>query len=105
MQVHSPEPTIVSGAPGAEGTFGSAGARRALAGFFVSGVLLSFLGSILLSWEQHLSSAYGIVGLYFAGLIIGLVGSVWASPKLLQRKGICWTLSLACGIAGTAFLF
>src|SRR5579863_3815469 len=104
MQVHSPEPATVPGASSAEGIIGTPGARRALAGFFVSGVLLSFLGAILLSWEQHLSSAYGFVALYFAGLITGLVGSVWASPALLERKGIGWTLSFACGIAGTAFL-
>jgi MFS family permease len=104
MQVHSPEPATVPGASGAEGAIGSSAARRALAGFFVSGVLLSFLGAILLSWEQHLSSAYGMVAFYFAGLIAGLVGSVWASPALLERKGIGWTLSFACGIAGTAFL-
>jgi hypothetical protein len=104
MAAHSPEPALVPDASRAEGTLSSSGARRALAGFFVSGVLLSFLGAILLSWEQHLSSAYGFVGLYFAGLITGLVGSVWASPALLERKGIGWTLSFACGIAGLAFL-
>ena len=104
MQVHSPEPAAVAGAFSADGTLGSSGARRALAGFFVSGVLLSFLGAILLSWEQHLSSAYGFVAFYFAGLITGLVGSVWASPALLERKGIGWTLSFACGIAGAAIL-
>jgi MFS family permease len=94
----------IPAASSAEEILGSPGARRALAGFFVSGVLLSFLGSILLSWEQHLSSAYGIIAFYFAGLITGLVGSVWASPALIQRKGIAWTLSFACCIAGTAFV-
>src|ERR1041384_4370410 len=104
MQVHLPEPVIETGASPVEGALGSAGASRALSGFFVSGVLLSFLGAILLSWEQHLSSEYLVVSLYFAGLILGLVGSVWIAPVLLQRKGIGWTLSLACGIAGAAFL-
>jgi MFS transporter, FHS family, glucose/mannose:H+ symporter len=105
MQVHSPEPAAVSGAIGAEETLRVPGSRRALAGFFVSGVLLSFLGAVLLAWEQHLSSAYEVVALYFAGLIAGLVGSAWLSPRLLERKGVGWTLSLACGIAGTAFLY
>jgi MFS transporter, FHS family, glucose/mannose:H+ symporter len=96
LQALSPEPadTLASTAP-----------RRALGGFFVSGVLLSFLGAILPAWRHHLSSEYSTVGLYFAGLIAGLLASVWASPKLLRRKGTSWTLALACGIAGCGFLF
>jgi MFS family permease len=76
-----------------------------LAGFFVSGVLLSFLGTILFSWQHHLTSQYGIVGLYYAGLISGLVGSARMSAALLRRKGLGWTLALACVLAGAAFLY
>ena len=104
MQVHSPEPTTASGAHGVQNPLGSSSARRALAGFFVSGVLLSFLGAILFSWQHHLTSQYGIVGLYYAGLIAGLVGSSRISPALLRRKGVSWTLALACGLAGAAIL-
>jgi len=103
MQVHSPEPTTTT--PAAGDPLGSSSARRALAGFFVSGVLLSFLGTILFSWQHHLTSQYGIVGLYYAGLIVGLVGSARFSPALLRRKGFSWTLALACGLAGAAFLY
>ena len=103
MQVHSPEPATASTAGG--DPLGSSSARRALAGFFVSGVLLSFLGTILFSWQHHLTSQYGIVGLYYAGLITGLVGSARLSPALLRRKGLGWTLALACGLAGAAFLY
>jgi len=102
MQVHSPEPTTT---PAIGDPLGSSSARRALAGFFVSGVLLSFLGTILFSWQHHLTSQYGIVGLYYAGLIVGLVGSAKFSPALLRRKGFSWTLALACGLAGAAFLY
>src|ERR1044071_6000467 len=105
MPVHSPEPAIVSGAAAAQDPLGSSSARRALAGFFVSGVLLSFLGTILFSWQHHLTSQYGIVGLYYAGLITGLVGSARMSPALLRRKGLGWTLALACGLAGAAVLY
>lgn len=104
MQVHSPEPTTASGAHSAQDPLGSSSARRALAGFFVSGVLLSFLGAILFSWQHHLTSQYGVVGLYYAGLIAGLVGSSRISPALLRRKGVSWTLALACGLAGAAIL-
>jgi FHS family glucose/mannose:H+ symporter-like MFS transporter len=93
-----------NGGPNA-GTLGSIGSRRALAGFFLSGVLLSFLGAILPSWQHHLSSDYMVVGLYFLGLITGLVGSVPAASRLLKKKGLSWTLSLGCGIAGIAFLY
>ncbi|MBZ5635004.1 MAG: hypothetical protein LAO55_17930 [Acidobacteriia bacterium] len=103
MQVHSPEPTTTNPATG--DLLGSSSARRALAGFFVSGVLLSFLGAILFSWQHHLTSQYGIVGLYYAGLIAGLVGSARTSPALLRRKGLGWTLALACGLAGASFLY
>src|SRR5262249_39339004 len=88
-----------------EGAFSSAAPRRALTGFFVSGVLVAFLGAILPAWQQHLSSDYTVVGLYFVGLITGLLASVIASPRLLERKGAGWTLALACGIAGSGFLF
>jgi len=105
MQVHSPEPTTAPSAPLGGDPLGSSSARRALAGFFISGVLLSFLGTILFSWQHHLTSQYGIVGLYYAGLIAGLVGSARISPALLRRKGLGWTLALACGLAGAAFLY
>ncbi len=103
MQVRFPEPATTPPATG--DPLGSSSARRALAGFFVSGVLLSFLGAILFSWQHHLTSQYGIVGLYYAGLIAGLVGSARLSPALLRRKGIGWTLALACLLAGSAFLY
>src|SRR5580704_3011304 len=100
MRTVSPE-----SAPPVEGVLSSTGSRRALAGFFVSGVLLSFLGAILPSWKQHLSSDYTVVGLYFLGLIVGLLASVGVAPRLLERKGLGWTLALACAIAGTGFLY
>ncbi len=86
------------------GTLSSIGTRQALAGFFLSGVMLSFLGAILPSW-QHLSSEYLTVGLYFLGLIAGLLSAVGAAPRLIQKRGLSWTLSFACAIAGTGFLY
>ncbi len=93
------------GNPSGQGTLGSPGARKALSGFFISGVLLAFPGAILLSWQHHLSSEYATVGLYFLGLIAGVLSSVWMSPPLLARKGIGWTLSLACGMAAAGLIF
>ena len=101
--VTAPEPITVPFF--AEGTLGSSGSRRALAGFFVSGVLMGFLGAILLSWDHHLSAEYDVIAWYFLGLIAGLIASVWIAPRLLETKGIGWTLSFACAIAGAAFLY
>jgi MFS transporter, FHS family, glucose/mannose:H+ symporter len=86
------------------GILSSIGTRQALAGFFLSGVMLSFLGAILPSW-QHLSFEYFTVGLYFLGLIAGLLSAVGAAPRLLEKRGLSWTLSFACGIAGIGFLY
>jgi FHS family glucose/mannose:H+ symporter-like MFS transporter len=88
-----------------EGTLASAGSRRALAGFFVSGLLIAFLGAILPSWQHHLSSEYETVGFYFVGLIAGILASVWISPPLLEKKGIGWTLAFACAAASCALLY
>ena len=98
MQVSSPET-----AP--EGTLASTGARKALAGFFVSGLLLAFLGAILPSWGHHLSAEYSTIGSYFFGLIAGILGSVWVSPPLLQRRGVGWTLAFSCATASAALLY
>lgn len=91
--------------PAEQGMLGLPGARKALAGFFVSGLLLAFLGAILPTWQHHLSSEYLTVALYFVGLIAGVLGSVWVSPPLLARKGVGWTLSFACAIAATALVY
>lgn len=97
----NPAPTLAA----TEGTLSSTGARKALTGFFVSGLLLAFLGAILPSWGHHLSSEYSTIGWYFVGVIVGIVGSVWVSPRLLEQKGIGWTLAFACGMASAALLF
>ena len=89
----------------AQGTLGSGEARKALTGFFVSGLLLAFLGAILPAWRHHLDSDYSTIAWYFIGVIAGLAGSMWVSPPLLARKGAGWTLAFACGLASCAFLY
>ena len=86
------------------GTLAPPGARQALAGFFVSGMLLAFLGAILPSWQHHLLSDYLMVGLYFVALIAGMIASAWAAPPLMAGKGLGWTLAFACGMASFALL-
>ena len=61
---------------------GSGGPRKALAGFFVSGILLGFLGAILPSWGHHLQPDYWMVGLYFVALILGVLLSTLHQSSL-----------------------
>ncbi|HLH40511.1 MAG TPA: MFS transporter [Bryobacteraceae bacterium] len=88
-----------------EGTLASNDARKALTGFFVSGLLLAFLGAILPAWRHHISSDYSTIAWYFVGLIAGMLASVWVSPPLTRRKGAGWTLAFACGTAACALLY
>lgn len=78
------------------------GPRVALAGFFVSGILLGFLGAILPSWGHHLLPDYWMVGLYFVALIVGVLASVGLARPLMGKLGLAYTLSLACGLASLA---
>lgn len=81
------------------------GARGALAGFFISGVLLAFLGAILPSWGHHVQSDYWVIGLYFVALIAGVLAAVRIAPQLLDKKGLGWTLTCACAAAAVALLY
>jgi len=58
--------------PATEGVLDAASGRRALGGFFLSGLLFSFLGSFLPAWGYHLRSDYLTVGLYFLFLNFGV---------------------------------
>ena len=78
--------------------------RRALAGFFVSGLLLSFLGAILPAWGYHLRPHFVTVGLYFLCVNIGLVIAVRVSRWALQRHGTGATLTMACFAAFVSLL-
>ncbi len=93
--------------PGVAAEAGSQASRncwKALAGFFVSGILLAFLGAILPSWGHHLLSDYWMVGLYFVALIGGLSVASSIASRLLRRKGIGATLSISCAAASAALL-
>ena len=79
--------------PGGPGAGAPAGPRRALAGFFVSGILLGFLGAILPSWGHHLEPDYWMVGLYFVALILGVLASVRLARPLMEKLGLGHTLS------------
>jgi FHS family glucose/mannose:H+ symporter-like MFS transporter len=91
-------------APEDAGLLASPGPRKALAGFFVSGMLLAFLGAILPSWGHHLLSDYWMVGVYFVALLAGLTSASRIAPCLLRNKGIGATLAISCASASASLL-
>lgn len=60
-------------------------ARNGLTVFFLSGLLMSFLGAVLPAWGYHLKDNHIEVGWYFLALGAGLVASHPLGHKLLQR--------------------
>ncbi|MBM3766707.1 MAG: MFS transporter [Acidobacteria bacterium] len=62
--------------------------RRALGGFFLSGLLFSFLGPILPAWGYHLHSDYPTVALYFLFLTFGIYAGAHTCQWLAPRAGL-----------------
>jgi FHS family glucose/mannose:H+ symporter-like MFS transporter len=83
----------------------TAAARKALSTFFLSGLFLAFLGAMLPAWGYHLKPGYGIIGLYFLSMNLGLLAGARAAKDLLPRKGIRVTILVACGVCCGALLF
>jgi fucose permease len=73
--------------------------RKALAGFFLSGLLFAFPGDILPAWGYHLRPSYLAIGNYFLIVDLGLVTSVFLSRFLLKRNQPSFILVVACAIA------
>ena len=78
-------------------------ARKALAGFFLAGIQLAFLGAILPVWGYHLKGEFLDVGNFFLAMIVGMLASTKPASHLLLRGGIRTTLVLASGLACAAF--
>ncbi len=87
------------------GRLKTAGARKALAGFFLSGLIFSFPGAILPVWGHHRTWDYSVVGGYFLFTVLGVLASTWIAPPLLRRKGIGWVLTATCTLAAVALLY
>jgi fucose permease len=74
----------------------AAASSRAVAGFFVSGVLLAFPGAILPAWGYHLRPSYGSIGNYFLALNIGLLAAFQVALRMLPAKGVGATAVAGC---------
>lgn len=86
-------------------SFATPGARRGLAGFFVSGLLLAFLGAVLPSWGYHLTSNYQTVGQYFLATSLGILISVRLGRWILSSYGVRMAMVTACCTGFGAILY
>ena len=92
-------------AANAAGLLEAKGSRVALTGFFVTGLLLAFLGAILPAWGYHFTEQYIQVGNYFLAFNGGLFLATRFAENLLVRKGIRWALIAACVLSCAAMLW
>ena len=79
-------------------------ARRGLAGFFLSGLLFSFLGVILPVWQHHITGDFVVVGTYFLAMNLGILASP-GPARLLRRYNLSAVLALGCGLASVALVY
>ena len=82
----------------------AASARSGLTIFFLSGMLMSFLGAALPAWGYHLRDNHIEVGQYFLALGLGLMVSYPAGRRLLVRKDIRFAVTAGCILASFGLL-
>jgi nitrate/nitrite transporter NarK len=90
---------------GSEGLVAAPGTTRALAGFFVTGLLFSFSGAILPSWGHHLRSDYIVIAFHFLCAAAGIIVSLRFGAWLLPRSGVGVVLITGCSVAAGGFLY
>src|SRR6266567_3574879 len=78
--------------------------RRALSGFFLSGILISFLGAVLPTWHPSADYHFITIGYYFFSLNLGILAGIRVSYTLLPRAGIRFVMLIAALLACGAFL-
>ena len=71
---------------------------------FVSGMLTSLLGGLLLVWRHHIEPNYVLIGSYFLLQNLGILAASFIGMPLLRRRGIAFTMSLGCAAACAALL-
>jgi MFS transporter, FHS family, glucose/mannose:H+ symporter len=84
--------------------FETGAAWKALTGFFLSGLLFSFLGVILPVWGHHLVEDYVRAGNYFLAMNLGILAALGAA-RALGRGRLAAVLALACALACAALLY
>lgn len=100
--VHNPPSNL---GPAPEEVIPVSATRGILLGFFISGILLSFLGAILPAWAFHLRPSYFWAGNYFLGLNAGLLISVPLAQRMLRSGNLRATLAFSAGLAAASFFY
>jgi len=80
-------------------------ARKALSGFFLMGLLMSFLGAILPSWGYHLRSDFSGAGGYFLAMAVGIVASIKVAHSLVPKNWVSYALVVGSAAACGALLY
>ena len=76
------------------------GNGSALAGFLVSGFLLSLLGAILPAWGYHRDPPDFVgAGNYFLSLAIGIVAAARFARPIMLLRGLSFLLVFACALS------
>src|SRR5260370_26641787 len=78
--------------------------RRALSGFFLSGILISFLGAVLPAWHPGADYHFVTIGYYFFSLNLGILAGVRVAHALLPPKGVRFVMLTAALLGCVAFL-
>ena len=86
------------------GSLDAGTARRALTGFFLTGLLVSLPGALLPAWGHHIETNFMLVAAYFFCLNLGILVAMRISQAVLPKKGIGFVLQLATAIALVALL-
>jgi MFS transporter, FHS family, glucose/mannose:H+ symporter len=81
------------------------GSRRSLFGFYLCGVLLSVLGSILPAWGHHLTGDFDLIGHHFLALSVGIITSLFCARFVIDRWGVRTTLIGGCCGAFSSLIF
>jgi hypothetical protein len=82
------------------------GSGSALAGFLVSGFLLSLPGAILPAWGYHRDPPDFVgAGNYFLSLAIGIVAAARFARPILAFRGLSFMLVFACGLSCLALFY
>ncbi len=77
--------------------FGGRDAHKWTSGFFLLGVLISLVGSLLISWHAHIDTDPQLIGLHFLSLNVGYVLAVAVTQRLVLRL-TARTLALASSL-------
>ena len=91
--------------PPQQGALDASTARKALTGFFLSGILFSFLGAILPAWGYHIHSDYSVIGYYFLAMNLGIAAAFKISQYPLRRWGLAPVIAMASVVACAALLY